>query len=47
MNQPIFKKGGKIKKAEDGTEFDQNYLDSLLKGSISAAEQFRDKNSAN
>ena len=46
INQPIFKKGGKIKKAENGTEFDQNYLDSLLKGSISAAEQFRDKNSA-
>ena len=46
VNQPIFKKGGKIKKAENGTEFDQNYLDSLLKGSISAAEQFRDKNSA-
>lgn len=44
--RPLYKKGGKIRKAEDGTEFNQNYLDSLLKGSISAAEQFRDKNSA-
>ncbi len=42
INQPMFKKGGKIKKALYGAELDQDYLDLLTKQSVVNAERFRD-----